>query len=147
LVGLSSGARRYELSDWLGGVRVVVADQGLPIHKGKRLVGYRAEVVEVKDYYSCGLDIFQHFHFVHEDNWVMRLLGGNLEYSSYSYIVKASECDLSGPISPHTAIQWHPKFQEYLSKVDPMDKAPSPRHLDEALEEKKVIMNDEDEKR
>jgi hypothetical protein len=146
LVGLSSGARRYELRDWLGSVRVGVIDQRLPIHKGKKLVGYRAEVVEVRDYYSCSLDIFKHFHFVHENNWVMRLLGGNLDYSSHSYIIKVSECDLSGPIS-HTAIQWHPKFEEYLSRVDSMDKAPSPRHLDEALEEKKVIMNDEDEKR
>jgi len=147
LVGLSSGARRYELSDWLGNVQVAVTDQGLAIYKGKKLVGYWAEVVEVRDYYSCGLDIFQHFHFVHENNWVMRLLGGNLEYSSHSYIVKASECDLSGPISPHTAIQWHPKFKEYLSKVATMYKAPSPRHLDEALKEKGLIKNDEDGKR
>jgi hypothetical protein len=56
-VGLSSGARRYELSDWLGGVRVVVTDRRLPIYKGKRPVGYRAEVVEVRDYYRYGLDI------------------------------------------------------------------------------------------
>jgi len=48
LVELSSGARRYELSDWLGGVRVGVTDQRLPIYKGKKLVGYRAEVVEVR---------------------------------------------------------------------------------------------------
>jgi hypothetical protein len=51
------GARRYELTDWLGNVRVVLTDQGLPIYKGKKLVGYRAEVVEVRDYYRYGLDI------------------------------------------------------------------------------------------
>jgi len=51
------GARRYELTDWLGSVRVVVTDQRLPIYKGKKLVGYRAEVVEVRDYYGYGLDI------------------------------------------------------------------------------------------
>jgi hypothetical protein len=51
------GARRYELRDWLGNVRVGGADQGLPIYKGKKLVGYRAEVVEVRDYYRYGLDI------------------------------------------------------------------------------------------
>jgi len=44
------GARCYELTDWLGSVRVGVADQRLPIYKGKKLVGYRAE--EVRDYYS-----------------------------------------------------------------------------------------------
>jgi hypothetical protein len=54
---LRLGARRYELSDWLGNVRVVVTDQGLPIYKCKRLVGYQAEVVDARDYYSYGLDI------------------------------------------------------------------------------------------
>jgi hypothetical protein len=148
LVELSPGARRYELSDWLGNVGVVVTDQRIAIRGNNQVVvGYRAEVVEVRDYYSCGLDIFQYFHFVHEDNGVMRLLGGNLEYSSHGYIIKASECDLSVLISPHTAIQWYPKFEEYLSKVDSMDKAPLPRHLDEALEEKGIIKNDEDGKR
>ena len=51
------GARRYELTDWLGGVRVGGAARRLPIYKGKNLVGYRAEVVEVRDYYRYGLDI------------------------------------------------------------------------------------------
>jgi len=145
LVELSSGARRYELSEWLGSVRVGETDRRLPIHKGKKLVGYWAEVVEVRDYYSCGLDIFQHFHFVRENNWVMRLVGGNLEYSSHSYIIKASECDLG--VYSHLNMQRYPKFKAYLSKVDPMDKAPSPRHLDEALKEKGPIKNDEDGKR
>ena len=52
LVELRPGARRYELTDWLGSVRVGVTDQRLLIYKGKKLVGYRAEVVEVRDYYS-----------------------------------------------------------------------------------------------
>jgi hypothetical protein len=145
LVGLSSGARRYELTDWLGSVRVVVTDQRLPIYKGKKLVGHRAEVVEVRDYYNCSLDIFKHFHFVHENNWLMRLLGGNLEYSSHSYTIKASECDLG--VYSHLNVQRYPRFKEYLSRVKLMDKAPSPRHLDEVLEEKGPIKNDEDGKR
>ena len=57
LVELSSGARRYELSDWLGNVRVGVTDRRLLIYKGKKLVGYRAEVVSVTDYYSFGAEI------------------------------------------------------------------------------------------
>jgi hypothetical protein len=51
------GSRRYELTDWLESVRVVVTDRRPPIHKGKKLVGYRAEVVEVRDYYGYGLGI------------------------------------------------------------------------------------------
>ena len=146
LVGLSSGARRYELTDWLGNVRVEVTDQRIAIWENNQVVaGYRAEVVEVRDYYSCSLDIFKHFHFVHENNWVMRLIGGNLDYSSHSYIIKASECDLG--VYSRLNMQRYPKFKAYLSKVDPMDKAPSPRHLDEALKEKGLIKNDEDGKR
>jgi hypothetical protein len=146
LVELRPGARRYELSDWLGNVRVVVTDQRIAIRGNDQVVvGYRSEVVEVRDYYSCGLDIFQHFHFVRENNWVMRLLGGNLDYSSHSYIIKASECDLG--VYSRLNMQRYPKFKAYLSKVDPMDKAPSPRHLDEALKEKGLIKNDEDGKR
>jgi hypothetical protein len=145
-VGLRPGARCHELTDWLGNVRVVVTDRRVAIRGNNQVVvGYRAEVVEVRDYYSCGLDIFQHFHFVHEDNGVMRLLGGNLEYSSHSYIIKASECELG--VYSHLNMQWYPKFKEYLSKVDSMDKAPLPRYLDEALEEKRLIRNDEDGKR
>ncbi|MEM4410047.1 MAG: hypothetical protein QXI19_15050, partial [Candidatus Caldarchaeum sp.] len=55
---LRLGARRYELSDWLGGVRVVVTDRRVPIRGNNQVVvGYRAEMVSVTDYYSYGLDI------------------------------------------------------------------------------------------
>jgi hypothetical protein len=58
LVELSSGARRYELSDWLGDVRVVVTDRCIPIRGNNQVVvGYRAEVVSVTDYYSFGAEI------------------------------------------------------------------------------------------
>jgi hypothetical protein len=102
---------------------------------------------------SNNLGVYQQYHFVHENDWVVRLAGGDLEYSSFmthNYVIKTSECDLSDPIlphTPHTAIQWHPKFEEYLSKVAPMDKAPSPKYVDEALEEKGLIKKDEDRKR
>jgi hypothetical protein len=50
LVELRPGARRYELTDWLGSVRVGGATRRLPIYKGKKLVGYWAKVVGVRDY-------------------------------------------------------------------------------------------------
>ena len=51
------GSRRYELSDWLGNVRVVVSDARGPIRRGV-VVGYRAEVVACRDYYnSYGQDM------------------------------------------------------------------------------------------
>jgi hypothetical protein len=56
LVELRPGARRHELTDWLGSGQVGVTDQ-LPIYNGKKLVGYRAEVVSVTDYYSFGAEI------------------------------------------------------------------------------------------
>jgi hypothetical protein len=58
LVELRPGARRYELSDWLGKVRVVVTDRRVAIRGNNQVVlGYRAEVVSVTDYYSFGAEI------------------------------------------------------------------------------------------
>jgi len=55
---LRLGARGYELSDWLGNLRVVVSDQRIAIRRSNQVVvGYRAEVVDVRDYYRYGLDI------------------------------------------------------------------------------------------
>ena len=46
LVELSSGARRYELSDWLGNVRVGVTDQRLPMQAQERpLTGFLRGIV------------------------------------------------------------------------------------------------------
>jgi hypothetical protein len=57
-VELRPGARRHELTDWLGNVRVVVTDRRIPIRGNNQVVvGYRAEVVEVRDYCRYGLDI------------------------------------------------------------------------------------------
>ena len=53
-IDLRRGARRYELTDWLGNVRVVVSDARVPVQQGGPLRGYRAEVVSVGDYYSYG---------------------------------------------------------------------------------------------
>jgi RHS repeat-associated protein len=56
--GVESWARRYELSDWLENVRVVVTDRRIPIRGNNQVVvGYWAEVVSVTDYYSFGAEI------------------------------------------------------------------------------------------
>ena len=53
LVELRPGARRHELTDWLGNVRVGVTDRRVAIRGNNQVVvGYRAEDVEVRDYYS-----------------------------------------------------------------------------------------------
>jgi len=57
-VEVRPGARRYELTDWLGGVRGGVTDRRVAIRGNNQVVvGYRAELVEVRDYYRYGLDI------------------------------------------------------------------------------------------
>ena len=53
-VELLRGSRRYELSDWLGNVRVVVSDARVPVRQGGVVRGYRGEVVGVREYYSYG---------------------------------------------------------------------------------------------
>jgi hypothetical protein len=71
---LRLGARRYELSDWLGNVRVVVTDRRVPIRANNQVVvGYRAQAVGVRDYYRYGLDISE------------RSYGSPIHPSRYSY--------------------------------------------------------------
>ncbi|MCX8142717.1 MAG: hypothetical protein N3F62_00520 [Bacteroidia bacterium] len=56
-VSIVFGKKRYELSDWLGNVRVVINDRKTPINSGNATVGYKAQVVSVTDYYSFGGEI------------------------------------------------------------------------------------------
>ena len=56
-VSIVFGKKRYELSDWLGNVRVVINDRKTPVNIGTTTVGYKAQVVSVSDYYSFGSEI------------------------------------------------------------------------------------------
>jgi hypothetical protein len=56
-VSVVFGKKRYELSDWLGNVRVVINDRKTPINSGNATVGYKAQVMSVSDYYSFGSTI------------------------------------------------------------------------------------------
>jgi hypothetical protein len=91
----------------------------------------------MKKFYICGVERLVY--------WIdERYLG------CYSFWGSCGVVELPGGLGDCTSslnMQRYPKFKEYLSKVAPMDKAPSPRHLDEVLEEKGPIKNDEDGKR
>jgi hypothetical protein len=56
-VSVVFGKKRYEISDWLGNVRVVINDRKTPVNIGATTVGYKAHVVNVSDYYSFGSEI------------------------------------------------------------------------------------------
>jgi RHS repeat-associated protein len=56
-VGVMFGKKRYEISDWLGNVRVVINDRKTPVNIGATTVGYKAQVMSVSDYYSFGSEI------------------------------------------------------------------------------------------
>jgi RHS repeat-associated protein len=56
-VSIVFGKKRYELSDWLGNVRVVINDRKTPVNIGTTTVGYKVQVVSVSDYYSFGSEI------------------------------------------------------------------------------------------
>jgi RHS repeat-associated protein len=56
-VSIVFGKKRYEISDWLGNVRVVINDRKTPVNIGATTVGYKAQVVGVSDYYSFGSEI------------------------------------------------------------------------------------------
>ncbi|GIV28282.1 MAG: hypothetical protein KatS3mg027_2096 [Bacteroidia bacterium] len=54
VVPIYFGRKRYELTDWLGNVRVVVSDKKVAVNSGNTTVSYLAEVEDVYDYYSFG---------------------------------------------------------------------------------------------
>ena len=56
-VSVVFGKKRYEISDWLGNVRVVINDRKTPVNSGNATVGYKAQVVSVSDYYGFGGEI------------------------------------------------------------------------------------------
>lgn len=57
VVPMYSGKKRYELSDWLGNIRVVVNDRKTAVNTGSVTVSYMPQVVSVTDYYSFGSSI------------------------------------------------------------------------------------------
>ncbi|HPQ09145.1 MAG TPA: RHS repeat-associated core domain-containing protein [Bacteroidia bacterium] len=63
LVSVYYGKKRYELSDWLGNVRVVVSDKKVPEStSGTTVLNYKPEILSIRDYYAFGSDIFEHTH-------------------------------------------------------------------------------------
>jgi len=56
-VSVVFGKKRYEISDWLGNVRIVINDRKTPVNIGATTVGYKAQVINVNDYYSYGSTI------------------------------------------------------------------------------------------
>jgi hypothetical protein len=58
LVSVYYGKKRYELSDWLGNVRVVISDKKIPNNtSGNIVLNYKPEVLSVRDYYAYGSEI------------------------------------------------------------------------------------------
>jgi RHS repeat-associated protein len=58
LVSVYYGKKRYELSDWLGNVRVVVSDKKVPDNvSGNVVLNYKPEIISIRDYYAYGSEI------------------------------------------------------------------------------------------
>ncbi|HPQ09147.1 MAG TPA: hypothetical protein PK995_07960 [Bacteroidia bacterium] len=58
LVNIYFGKKRYELTDWLGNVRVVISDKKIPDNTGGNIVlNYRPEILSIRDYYAFGSEI------------------------------------------------------------------------------------------
>jgi len=52
------GRKRYELTDWLGNVRVVVSDKKVADSvSGTTVLNYKPEVLSIRDYYAYGMGI------------------------------------------------------------------------------------------
>jgi len=58
IVNIYYGKKRYELSDWLGNVRVVVSDKKVQDNvSGAVVLNYKPEVLSIRDYYAFGSEI------------------------------------------------------------------------------------------
>lgn len=57
-VSYTFGKKRYEISDWLGNVRVVINDRKTPqVNANNIVVGYEPQTISVTDYYPFGSEI------------------------------------------------------------------------------------------
>jgi len=86
--------KRYELTDWLGNVRVVITDRKL--HEGTH---YKPDVVSVSDYYPFGSAIAERSYEVKKYN--------------YGFNGQEKDNEITGTTGSHLAFE----FREYDSRV------------------------------
>jgi RHS repeat-associated protein len=84
-VSVVFGKKRYELSDWLGNVRVVINDRKTPINSGNATVGYKAQVVNVNDYYSYGSTINERTYDYSSTKFRFAFNGKELDNEVYGF--------------------------------------------------------------
>ena len=84
-VSVVLGKKRYELSDWLGNVRVVINDRKTPINSGVATVGYKAQVINVNDYYSYGSTINERTYDYRSTKFRFAFNGKELDNEVYGF--------------------------------------------------------------
>jgi len=84
-VGIVFGKKRYEISDWLGNVRVVINDRKTPINSGNATVGYKAQVINVNDYYSYGSTINERTYDYSSTKFRFAFNGKELDNEVYGF--------------------------------------------------------------
>jgi RHS repeat-associated protein len=84
-VSVVFGKKRYEISDWLGNVRVVINDRKTPVNIGTTTVGYKAQVVNVNDYYSYGSTINERTYDYSSTKFRFAFNGKELDNEVYGF--------------------------------------------------------------
>jgi RHS repeat-associated protein len=84
-VSIVFGKKRYELSDWLGNVRVVINDRKTPVNIGATTVGYKAQVINVNDYYSYGSTINERTYDYSSTKFRFAFNGKELDNEVYGF--------------------------------------------------------------
>jgi RHS repeat-associated protein len=84
-VSVVFGKKRYELSDWLGNVRVVINDRKTPVNIGATTVGYEAQVINVNDYYSYGSTINERTYDYSSTKFRFAFNGKELDNEVYGF--------------------------------------------------------------
>jgi len=113
LFSLERGAKRYELSNWLGNVNVVITDKRVPVCNADTVTYYTADVVSANDYSPFGAP-----------------LAGRTWYSDtisqYRFHFNGKEMDNetygSGNVYDYGFRVYNPRLGKFLS-VDPLTKS------------------------
>jgi RHS repeat-associated protein len=120
-VSVVFGKKRYELSDWLGNVRVVINDRKMPVNIGTTTVGYKAQVINVNDYYSYGSTINERTYDYSSTKFRFAFNGKELDNEVYGfgnfqdYGARMYNTRLGRFISPDPIIITEKKYPWYSS--------------------------------
>ncbi|MEW6774624.1 MAG: hypothetical protein AB1304_11610 [Bacteroidota bacterium] len=133
------GKKHYELTDWLGNVRVVINDKKTPMGTDSSDMTYAAQVLEVNDYYPFGSPLYgrrwsagyRYGFGKHEKDNEISGEGNHLSFGDYGYSTRLARRWNVDP-KAHIMAGWSPYVataNNPIIMVDPNGQLPWPIHV------------------